>query len=206
MRFFQRFPTLEYRLTEYGANTEVQLARTVPNMTVSLQLVVGDEEGSSFLFYRIKDRDRPDTVAAQFYGSSEYAWVVLLANNMRDWYDWPLDDREFYDYIARKHESVVGARDGVPVAQQTPYERLWLRPDGQQLVLDHPAYLAKIAEGVDVISGVDAFDPSQGRDAVCIVSLYTKEYNDNDARRLIRLPALSALAALDQRLSDLLKA
>ena len=205
MRFFQRFPTLEYRLTETGANTAMQVSRIVPNMTVSLQLLVGDEDGTSFHFYRIKDRDRPDTISAQFYGTTEHAWIVLLANGMRDWYDWPLNDHEFYQYMSRKYESTVGARDGVRVAHLRIHERLWLRADGQRLVIDEQMYRDKIAEGALILSGVSAFDPTEGRDAVVEISLYTKEYTENDDRRLIRLPTMVAMTGINARLSALLQ-
>ena len=205
MKFFQRFPTLQYRTTEVGSNSEVQLTRTVPNMTVSLKLTIGDDEGTSFWFYRVKDRDRPDTVSAQFYGSSEYAWVILLANKMQDWYDWPLTDHEFAAYINRKYESVPGLNDGIVRSKRMIHQRLWLLPDGQKLALDEPGYLAKIAEGALIVVGESAFDPSLNRDGVCEVSVYTKEYEDNDSRRLIRVPTLSALQSVKQQLAAVLK-
>ncbi len=200
MDFFQRFPTVNYIMTEGG----VSINRTVPNMTVALDMVLSDEEGTSFSFYRIKDRDRPDTVAAQFYGSSRYAWIILLANKMRDWYDWPLTDEEFYHYMARKYESVVGLKDGITQAKDTVHERLWLRPDGQRLIIDHAQYLAKIAEGAQILSGISAYVPTDGQEAVCIVSKYDDEQSKNDAARLIRVPSLSSIGSLDQRLSELL--
>lgn len=205
MQFFQRFPTLPYQSIERGANTTHQLTRTVPNMTVSLNLTIGDEEGTAFSFYRVTDRDRPDTVSANFYGSTEYAWVILLANGMRDWYDWPLTDREFAEYMARKYETLTDARDGREVAHQTTYQYLWLRPDGQRLVLDREGYLAQIAAGASIIPGIDAYDVTLGRDAVCAVSIYAKEYMDNDARRLIRVPTLASLSNITRQLDTVLK-
>jgi len=54
--------------------------------------------------YSIKGDDRPDNVANEIYGSSEYDWIVLLSNNIinvRD--EWPLDNRSFENYLKSKY-------------------------------------------------------------------------------------------------------
>lgn len=54
--------------------------------------------------YSIKGNDRPDNVANEVYGSSEYDWIVLLSNNIinvRN--EWPMDDNTFEIYIKSKY-------------------------------------------------------------------------------------------------------
>ncbi len=49
--------------------------------------------------YQIVDGARPDTVAEEVYGSSQYDWVVIIGagiTRIRD--EWPLSDKEIYDY------------------------------------------------------------------------------------------------------------
>lgn len=104
MRFFQRFPTVTYTTTEVVDGIEQTLLRTVPNMTARFAV---DMTAGSFTYYTVQDRDRPDTLAAQWYGSSRYTWVVLLSNNMRDLYDWPMSSKEFADYITTKYTDYV---------------------------------------------------------------------------------------------------
>lgn len=54
--------------------------------------------------YQIKDGERPDTIAYDYYGSSTYAWLVMIVNDMYDVYNqWPRTYREFYDYLKRKY-------------------------------------------------------------------------------------------------------
>ncbi len=51
--------------------------------------------------YQIVDGARPDTVAEEVYGSSQYDWVVIIGagiTRIRD--EWPLSDKEIYDYSA----------------------------------------------------------------------------------------------------------
>lgn len=60
-----------------------------------------------FYPYFIKDGERPDTIAYDYYGSSDYAWLVLLANQIIDpYYQWPLTDAEFHDYLIAKYGHV----------------------------------------------------------------------------------------------------
>lgn len=104
MRYFQYFPTLTYRTTEIQNGLPQEIVRSVPNMTVRLQSIA---ELGAYEWYQIQDRDRADTLAAQWYGSSKYAWVVMLSNNMRDLYDWPMTNLEFYDYMNKKYLNYV---------------------------------------------------------------------------------------------------
>lgn len=54
--------------------------------------------------YVIKDGERPDSIAFDYYDDSNYAWLVLLPNNIYDIYnEWPLTNEEFKDYMMAKY-------------------------------------------------------------------------------------------------------
>jgi len=54
----------------------------------------------------IKDGARPDQIAASVYGDSQYDWVILVTNKIKNIYnDWPLPQKEFEDYIFAKYEN-----------------------------------------------------------------------------------------------------
>ena len=38
---------------------------------------------SSYHPYRIKEHERPDIIAQQYYGSSDYTYLIFLANQIR---------------------------------------------------------------------------------------------------------------------------
>ena len=62
-----------------------------------------------FLPYTIREGETPEIVAQLYYGSVEYTWLVLLANNMTDsYYDWPIDDKEFGDFFIEKYSEISG--------------------------------------------------------------------------------------------------
>lgn len=126
MQYFQKFPPINYTLTEINASGNAErITRVIPNMTVKLLLEAITKESVQFETYKIKDKDRPDTVSAQFYGSSEYAWILFLANNMRDWYDWPLNEQEFYDYVNTRYETSPGAKNGIEISSTTIDAHEW---------------------------------------------------------------------------------
>lgn len=138
MKYFQKFPYVSYTTTEIIEGVSQTLTRIVPNMTIQFE---SSYANSSYIWYTIQDRDRPDTIATKAYGSSEFAWVVLLANNMRDIYDWPLSSLEFANYIAKKYESSPGANDGIIISQTTIHEYRLINPiTKEQLVIDETAY------------------------------------------------------------------
>ena len=60
--------------------------------------------------YTIHDGERPDTVAAKVYNDSSLDWILFLTNNITDprW-DWPLNQREFQEYVKGKYGSVSSA-------------------------------------------------------------------------------------------------
>jgi hypothetical protein len=72
------------------------------------------EKYGVFYPYRVKDHERPDTIAFDYYGDSKYAWLVLMANDILDPYnDWPMSDADFNSFIVSKYGSVEQAMEQV---------------------------------------------------------------------------------------------
>jgi hypothetical protein len=64
----------------------------------------------SFYPYIIKEGQRPDHIAYDYYDDSRYAWLVLLSNQVIDpYYQWPLSSNQFNDVIIKKYGSVENA-------------------------------------------------------------------------------------------------
>ena len=63
---------------------------------------------NGFIKYVIKDGDRPDTLAHQFYDDSSLHWVILYANGasmIQPWYDWPMTQYDLTKFVAKKYGS-----------------------------------------------------------------------------------------------------
>ena len=57
-----------------------------------------------FIKYKIVGDDRPDNVAYQVYGSTDYDWLILLANNIVNvGSEWPMTQESFSKYMTRKY-------------------------------------------------------------------------------------------------------
>lgn len=104
MTYFRELPDLEYLSPIPGKNSSLDYVR-VKNLFRRVKLR-DDLQNVFTLFnkYEIPDGARPDTVAEELYGSSEYDWVVLLSSgiiNVRD--QWPLSDRDIHRFSENKY-------------------------------------------------------------------------------------------------------
>lgn len=99
MSYFRELPNLEYQsfLSDKRSSDEYLLVKNIfrrVKLREDLQNVF-----TIFDKYQIKDGARPELVAEELYGSVQYDWVVLVSagiTRIRD--QWPLSDRQLYDY------------------------------------------------------------------------------------------------------------
>ena len=60
--------------------------------------------------YEIPDEFRPENVAEEFYGNDELDWVVLITANITNVRDqWPLNNRDIYQYSLEKYGDALNA-------------------------------------------------------------------------------------------------
>lgn len=99
MTYFRELPDLEYQSFLSDSNTSDQYLR-VKNLFRRVKLR-DDLQNVFTIFdkYQIPDGSRPELVAKEIYGSTQYDWVVLVSagiTRIRD--QWPLSDKQVYDY------------------------------------------------------------------------------------------------------------
>lgn len=103
MSYFEHFPTMLYDFTKQGSST--------PNLIVVKDIIRRVKLRSRFannVFaydeYDIKEGERPDILAHQFYNSSKFAWILLVTNEIHDIHnDWPRTERELKKLIDKKY-------------------------------------------------------------------------------------------------------
>jgi len=97
--FFEKFPIISYQNNPaINLLSKIQFDKT--NLT-NTQL---------FHPYTLRDGERPDVLAFDYYGDSRYAWIIYLTNRIVDpYYSWPLTDEEFKRYLIKKYGSVENA-------------------------------------------------------------------------------------------------
>ena len=72
-----------------------------------------------FLPYTVKEGERAEDIANDYYGSVDYVWLVYMANNIIDpYHEWPMDQRTFQNYIIDKYREQSG-REGNAVIDWT---------------------------------------------------------------------------------------
>ena len=106
---FSRWPTVEYDFKKNGKKT------TVSNVTLRFKLAEALRTKSAVMYeYNVKNGERPDIIAAKYYGDASLDWLILLANNIIDpQWEWPLDDRSFDNYIRGKYGSREAAQQQI---------------------------------------------------------------------------------------------
>lgn len=105
MTYFRELPNLEYQsfLSDSKSSDQYLLVKNLfrrVKLRDDLQNVF-----TVFDKYQIPDGSRPELVAQELYGSTQYDWVVIVSagiTRLRD--QWPLSDKQIYDYA----ESIYG--------------------------------------------------------------------------------------------------
>ena len=98
MKYFENFPDIVYE------------GKRVKDITRRAEFIKSVSNNPYLhLPYTVKEGERPEDVANFYYGSPDYVWLVLMANNMTDpYHDWPLSTNEFHDFIIEKYTEVSG--------------------------------------------------------------------------------------------------
>ena len=105
MRYFNEFPVIDYNLSGVNGNTKkvTDIWRRVKvRSKIANNVALFDK-------FDVPEGDSPETVAYKVYGSADYFWVVCLLNNVVNrYYDWPLDEYSFQQYVADKYANPDG--------------------------------------------------------------------------------------------------
>jgi hypothetical protein len=110
MSYFRELPNLEYQsfLSDRKSADEYLLVKNLfrrVKLRDDLQNVF-----TIFDKYQVVDGARPETVAEELYGSSQYDWIVLISagiTRVRD--QWPLSDKQIYDYAEQLYGEDLNA-------------------------------------------------------------------------------------------------
>ena len=170
MSYFRELPNLEYQsfLSSRKGSDDYLLVKNIfrrVKLRDDLQNVF-----TIFNKYQIQEGARPDTVAEELYGSSQYDWVVLIGAgiiNVRN--EWPLSDRDIYRYSEQLYGNDLNAVHH--------YETIEVKDSRGRLIL--PA--GKIVDSVFTIPNPNI--PVQTLNPVVGISNYEYEVRKNDKKR-----------------------
>jgi hypothetical protein len=107
-RFFDLFPIIGYDIAK-EKYSNYEYVTNIFFRTAFLKDVL--ENISAYYEYVINDNDKPEILAEKLYGNPDAYWIILYANNMLDaQYDWPLNNKDFSNYIVGKYGSIANSK------------------------------------------------------------------------------------------------
>ncbi len=175
MTYFRQLPNIQYQnfLNDRTGSQDYLLMKNI-----FLRGKLREDLSSNFTVfqkYSIKGDERPDEIAYDVYGSSEYDWVVLITAKIITYQnDYPLTSQELYDYTLNKY----GVEEMNDINH---YESTEVRDQ-----LDRLVYPAGIVVAKDfTIPNPDI--PTSFISPVVGVSNFEYETNKNDRKRNITI-------------------
>lgn len=187
-----------------------------PNMLKRLKLpdsVIAN--ATLFHKYVILDGDRPDTIAYHYYGSSLYDWVVQLSNQAMDVYsEWPLRQEELDAVIAKEYGTIEAAMQEVSHYKIDNSREAINDAAYDALPANQKQYWSKVSNTAPPYYSVRASDitisPSsydllpEGEEVYWMsVSTYDRLFNENEAKRAIKLIDAGHVPAIERALKAL---
>ena len=117
MAYFRYFPKIAYDVRGVENNEQYDAITNLLSRVLVKCHGWADVDGSAhealvgichYQKYLIRDGDRLDTLAHQFYGDSELHWLIMYANGasiFNPWYDWPMTQSTLTKFIIKKYGS-----------------------------------------------------------------------------------------------------
>ena len=101
--YFQQFPKILYGFDkqDFKPVTDLMIRVKVRDKVMN--------ELSLYNVYDVKNGETPENIAFKHFGDPELHWVILMTNNVTDrYYDWPLSEQQFEDYVKDKYSNPDG--------------------------------------------------------------------------------------------------
>lgn len=155
--YFRAFPKTQYSLKK-NKNTEL-----LTNVTLRYKVKNSIKDRTALYYdYVIQDSDRPDIIAEKYYGDSTLDWILFITNDIVDpYYDWPLNEEGFNDYMTSIYGSVSAAHQTVFEYRQILNDQS-VRSNGEVIpkrfvVVDLNTYNSLAATSRESISAYDYY-------------------------------------------------
>lgn len=135
--------------TNYFENFSDTVLKNVKIKNIFNKIVITNKGTNNlFLAHTLNDDETPETIAQQYYGDKRFYWIILLANNVKDYfYDFPLTVEQLNMYVdkvwASDYEPLVGTTGFTTTKQEIFDELNILNEQKKKIKYLNPAYLEK---------------------------------------------------------------
>ena len=138
--YFEKLPDFEYVSRLPGA----QISDYIKVKNLFKKGVLREDITAEMMFftkYSIKNNDRPDNVANDFYGDSDLDWLVLTCNNIVNIQDqWPKSQTNWFSYLIDKYDNESNLYSGIHHYETTEVlnqENVVIIPAGLEVESDY---------------------------------------------------------------------
>ena len=174
--YFKQLPNLDYPSLKNDRKSayDYEIVKNLFKRAVLRDDVYGSLV--NFEKYSVKDDERPDQVAYDFYNDSNLDWVILTTNNIvhvRD--EWPMGSRDFLTYINAKYSAQE-------LTNIHHYETKVIRDASNNLIQPAGVYV----DSDHSITYVDN-DVTKTKSEITSVTFLEHETNENDKKRNINI-------------------
>jgi len=102
MGYFNFLPNIIYR----DDKRNNIIAKNIITRAKILDILKESQSGS--VLYRIRDEERPETIAERVYGRADYHWLILMFNEILDpYFSWPMSMNEMEHHMENVYSGVV---------------------------------------------------------------------------------------------------
>ena len=214
-RYFKHFPKTFYTLNDDSPGLD-SVTNILARFSIEPNLL---ENTNVFYPYDVQDTDTPEIIASKIYGSPEKHWVVLSFNKIVDpQWDWPLNDNNFIKYVNNKYTAnadTANGETGIAYALSESnihaYFKTVTRTISAGASNRESASRSQIIEKLEVDAttwatigaSTNTFTLKDGNQVTEQVtksteSYYTYEFNENEAKRSIKILKPDFLLELDK--------
>ena len=170
--FFQHYPQINYDIS--GARP-IKTKTTINIMVKAKIKNMLTNSIVNYFPYSIPESERPDITAFKVYGNVKYTWLIFLINDIQDpIFDWPLNSREFGNFIKDKYGTLNDAQTTVHHYEQIIRTRVEATGTTEAI----PEKTIEVDE-----TSYDALDATDRK----IIYCYDWEVDRNEAKRDIKL-------------------
>ena len=110
--YFKYFPKISYTIKPSKASGEAIQTANIPDIFGGYTLPDRYKNNPNYFYmYTIADGETPNNVSFKLYGTEEYAWILLLLNDISDCTtQWPLSTSQLESYVDEKYQTDLGGQ------------------------------------------------------------------------------------------------
>lgn len=206
MLYFNSIP----KTLTHGVKGEVIILTNLMNRSELIPTLV--DNPMIFYKYDIQEGDTPEIVADKYYGNSYRYWIVLYANQILDpQWNWPLSNQQFDAYLTKKYSAVSNGVNVLAYTQSTVKEyrktvksinSLSLSETTNTFVIDENAYNQSTLPSATYQLTNSTVSQTITKS---IVNIYDYEFEQNEAKRTIKLINKAYVSELELEFKSLMR-